>query len=200
MSTTTITVKDYKIFSILTNLIYGVIGIIAGVMHGWEGFLLASALVYLMVGSGIYHLYTRHDMVWADWSAMYFVFSMFIFTFLNEFELFNNWILSGGIILASLLSYFHSKLEKINVFGISFMYFLVGMLYSATLILSFFVLPFWAFATSGILFAVAFYIRQVGQAKLDIKPKLARHAEIHNIFHGIWHLLTGIGMFLYLFY
>jgi len=185
-------------FSTYTNLIYGLIGIICAVLHGWSGFILACTLVYLMIGSGIYHYYERHEYVLADWSAMYFTFSAFIFTFLYQFGIFHPSILINSLVLGLLLTVMHNRLDKKKLFDIELTYYIVGLLYSSTLILSFFILPFVTWVISGICFLIAFYIRQIGQTKYY--KNTDEGYKSHDRLHSAWHILTGIGMFFYLLY
>jgi len=180
--------------SFITNLAYGIIGLFIIQLTGWIGIPLALSMIYLMLGSGYYHFHSRHHYLWFDWSAMYMVFTTQIAVHL--WYLFSDvpnitYIWGDAIFFGIVLSLAHNWIDKYKWFGINVPFFIIGALYTVIVVLSFFVLH-WLYATiSLIFFAVGFWLRSKGE-------KVYHHDEAyHDKLHGLWHILTAIGMLFY---
>lgn len=198
-----INIPENNTLSTVSNILYPLIGGFLFMLNGMTYLPYFLVMVYLGIGSAYYHYYERHEYVWYDWSAMYFVFSIQIATYINVLmdPSIGMWVRFGvfaaGFLIASILSLYHRKLEKHKITKqFDFAFLTIGVLYTTTAAMSFFTVSYIAAVISILLFGIGFFIRQTGEQKMWKPNRTFRDEELHDRMHAMWHVYTAIAMFL----
>lgn len=156
-----------------TNVFY----VISGVIIFSQSWLVGSCFILLGLASGYSH-YTKNYSI--DWFAMFLAYGSVIIYFLS---LKHDWIGVLNKVVLTLLIAFNGFIvsrcvKGKKVAGMGYEYLLVGLFFMVGLILSFWYCSVYQSLGYGLIYLVAYIIR----------------SKKTNYSHGVWHMLTGLGI------